>query len=754
MQNNSQDFTVERVHAATWLYGMGAHFVLLMRSPDKGIAKRPRTEWRDNRPTQADVIADIRAGMNVGIKPGSLQCMVVDIDTPKDAPLDDAVEIVKRAHRRLWDWHEPIASIHSSSERGMHVWYRTPARSSIGNAKWSVDGAGGADSGDIRANAGYVIMWDIVATANQLKRNFASATPIEFKEFSSRFLLKSGAKRTQGKTKAGGHTLGKDFGKDCEYLASQTAGDRNNLLNRIAFAWHKKGALKDEARRRRLAEAAAAAGLAADETEATLASATATDGMDAALAAAAVGHLGAAHCFAMKHGADYQFNHTRKIWMRCDNGIWQTDETAQAAADCIDIVKEMAANLDNPTAKSVSALYSAGFREGALRQASVLRALAVRETDFDTHAHMALLPDGNAINLDTMEILTDINDIRPLLLTDRSQLGVIPNRTMSCDITKSFLFDGLLGEYAVDDRDDIMDWLLAFIVSMVRGEGSCERFLFIQGLPGTGKSTFVGLLQHIGGRSQTTVSAKNVVNKYPTHPEWIAGLSGYRLAVINELPEYGDFTSSDLNVLVSSETVQCRFMYGNSFNLTPVLSLVVAGNTRPRIPETSGLLRRMTLIEANKQPAVVDLDLLDKMKAEAGGLLHWALEMHADTWRDRLHATPNCLAAGVQTYKTDGNPFSAWIADECVVDRGNTNLRSSQKELYSSYQAWCEEQGVNRPLAANHFSRQLNLLLGSQSGVRNRAMRDHIRTGIALNSTAQGRNWISLNNVREEDVPF
>ncbi len=358
--------------------------------------------------------------------------------------------------------------------------------------------------------------------------------------------------------------------------------------------------------------------------------------------------------------------------------------------------------------------------------------IATNEALFDRHSALAVLPSAEVLHIETGAI-TPPGETADLLLTTRSRIGVAPvegpaKRTMD------FLHQGLLAGYSKEDRFHIISYLLAFIVSAVSGEQAAERFIFLQGAPGTGKSTFGKLLQHIVGEAGTTIAATKLITRLPPHREWLAGLHKYRLAVVRELPEKGALESTDLNSIVSGETISANFMRGNSFTFQPVCSVLIEGNSRPKIDSTSGLYRRLALIECNQVPDKPDLGLLDRLKTEAGQLLHLALRLHGTDWRHRLTSIPTCLQAAVEAYRAESNPMEAWLAECCNVDQGNFQLMELQSKLLASYNRYCEANGY-KPMNASHFSRQLGNRL--QDGKRKRRIstpegRDYQRVGITL----------------------
>ena len=130
-----------KTHIQT-LADAGAHFVLCKAD------KRPVEKWKEKRPTAARAREWLKdKGNLLSVVPGSLGLLVVDID--KD---------VERARSLVVGSSSPLAE--ADTRKGKHLYY-PKTKSRTGNRSWQY--------GDIRQDAGYVVVWNIDAVVTALK---------------------------------------------------------------------------------------------------------------------------------------------------------------------------------------------------------------------------------------------------------------------------------------------------------------------------------------------------------------------------------------------------------------------------------------------------------------------------------------------------------------------------------------------------------------------------------------------------------
>ena len=113
------------------------HFVLCDKSKSP-IARK----WQSIPPSNDQVKAHLKKEGNlVGVIPGSLNCLVIDVDVDKNGQgrdMNDAGEVLETVlgARPFWTVETPSG--------GRHLWYRvSPERAEVRNRKWEAEGYGG-----------------------------------------------------------------------------------------------------------------------------------------------------------------------------------------------------------------------------------------------------------------------------------------------------------------------------------------------------------------------------------------------------------------------------------------------------------------------------------------------------------------------------------------------------------------------------------------------------------------------------------
>lgn len=128
-----------------FLYDHGAHFVLCAN--DKRAIQKG---WNKNRPS---VAACLKHKGLLGIIPGSLGLFVIDVDKGNPAHLEVLFDEAELDYRKV------------KTPNGWHIYCYAPEQADFkGNAKWEFAGC----KGDIRYDAGYVVVYDEFAAAAEL----------------------------------------------------------------------------------------------------------------------------------------------------------------------------------------------------------------------------------------------------------------------------------------------------------------------------------------------------------------------------------------------------------------------------------------------------------------------------------------------------------------------------------------------------------------------------------------------------------
>ena len=542
------------------IHAAGGHFLLA------GDNKVPFNKaWQTTPADLPAVLAHAGRGGLVGVVPGSLGAVVVDLD-PEGAG----------------DTTPPLGAPvlqHATRRKGTHFWYRAPD-AEVRNRKWARTD-GGQHVGDVRGSRGFVILWDAGAVAAAVVGDdFDFAAPVDVSTLPW---------PRKGK------------GSDVEQMRAAANGERNDTHNRLAFARARRG--ENQAT---LRTAAIASGLTVAEVSATIRSAEEGAERNPLPKEEKKPPAGAYHAaramepdlsgrtmFVAGRGAWY--------WRSSDTALWQPDTSR------VTLGKVQAHPARETCQRGLRSIAIMGELEGML---------SVDGDLLDADGWTAGLPDGRVLNLRDGTVRSPVpGDLITM------KLGALPDASGPPAVWLRFLGEAL--QYA-DDIDGCCRYLRWWIRAALIGHISVHRMIFLHGQSGTGKNTLADLVLHLAGDYGAAVAAAHVVSKRQEHRQWLAKLAGKRFALVGDLPT-GGVWSADLQDLVGGATIEANLMRKNSIEFVSRVHVMATGNTSPT--GQAGIWRRLVQFELRHKPtaAAQDTALPAKLRAEAGRILHWAL---------------------------------------------------------------------------------------------------------------------------------
>jgi putative DNA primase/helicase len=158
-----------------------------------------------------------------------------------------------------------------------------------------------------------------------------------------------------------------------------------------------------------------------------------------------------------------------------------------------------------------------------------------------------------------------------------------------------------------------------------------EQVVFLcYGSGANGKSTFLDVLRYVLGDYAYNLpfSTFELKARSPI-PNDVAALPGRRFVTALETNESAPLNEARLKLLTGRDPVSARLLYREFFTFTPTAKFWLATNHKPEVADDSpGFWRRIRLIPFLQQFVGdrADKDLVSKLKAEASGILRWAVE--------------------------------------------------------------------------------------------------------------------------------
>jgi putative DNA primase/helicase len=291
--------------------------------------------------------------------------------------------------------------------------------------------------------------------------------------------------------------------------------------------------------------------------------------------------------------------------------------------------------------------------------------------------------------------------------------GAISPATKEQLISKSTCITPLAGPHPWWDRviarpqgGAMVEFLQLWCGYALTGDTREERFLFIHGPGGGGKSKFLNVISEIFGDYRRTAPMDAfTVRAHHEHSEEIARLAGARLVVATETDEGSRWNEARIKQLTGRDFITARHMRMSSFEFAPQFKLVFIGNHKPALRSVGEEMRRRidlvdwggTIPESERI-----LDLPDKLRAEYPAILAWMIE-GCIKWQKQGLGKPPEVAASVADYIQGEDTLGAWM-EECVELKQGERVRSG--DAYHSFRRWADAQGEFIP-SQKRFTQRL-----------------------------------------------
>lgn len=253
--------------------------------------------------------------------------------------------------------------------------------------------------------------------------------------------------------------------------------------------------------------------------------------------------------------------------------------------------------------------------------------------------------------------------------------------------------------------------LIAFLRRMVgyslTGDVSEQVLFFCHGGGANGKSTFINaLFDALGGDIAIQAAPDLLIAKNgERHPTELADLQGKRIVASIEVEDGRRMAEGLVKQLTGGDRLKARYMREDFFQFAPSHKLFLISNHKPVIRGTDyAIWRRIRLIpfDVTIPDNERDPQLGAKLRAEAAGILAWAVRGCLEWQRGGLAAPQEVLAA-TEEYRQESDVIGAFLADCTVmVNAGRTKAAS----LYAHYQKWAEAAGM-QPMNLMRFGNAL-----------------------------------------------
>ena len=170
-------------------------------------------------------------------------------------------------------------------------------------------------------------------------------------------------------------------------------------------------------------------------------------------------------------------------------------------------------------------------------------------------------------------------------------------------------------------------------------------------------------------------------------PNDVAALKGLRFVTSSEGEQGKKLAEAKLKQLTGMGMVQARFLHQEFFQFEPTFKIFIDSNHRPEVRGTDNAIwNRLKLIPFNVSIPKEEQDkhLLEKLKAEAPGILNWAVRGCSEWMKNGLNP-PTSIQAASAEYRDEMDTFAEFLESETIKCTATT----SAADIYSAYRDWC-----------------------------------------------------------------
>ena len=378
---------------------------------------------------------------------------------------------------------------------------------------------------------------------------------------------------------------------------------------------------------------------------------------------------------------------------------WRRDELNDALHRTLDVVRDIREQVlvtpeddRGPLVRWATRSESVAVRRATLTAAAAHPRLRVAATDLDTDPWSLVVRNGTL----------DLRDgsLRASVPADlNTQVAAVAyDPTADCPRWREHV--ALVARYPDGSRDvNLEAYHARWAGYTLTGLVTEQRFLFAYGDGDNGKNVLVETLLGLLGSYAMRGSTKLLLGGGNEHETVIADLAGARMVFVDETPR-GRVNESRLKELTGSGRLRARKIARDSFEFDARFKLWIAGNTRPRVADTSlGFWRRLALVPFDTAiPSERRVkDYVRLLMAERSGILNWALEGLA-AYREVGLAEPERVLAAGADYREAENTFGQFVAENFDVTAPREAwCWTPNSVLHALYARWCHANGDDKP---------------------------------------------------------
>lgn len=282
----------------------------------------------------------------------------------------------------------------------------------------------------------------------------------------------------------------------------------------------------------------------------------------------------------------------------------------------------------------------------------------------------------------------------------------------TCDTFHTYLESTLVKEISFEPDHDLISFVQEMFGYCLLNSIEAHVTFFLYGSGRNGKSVLLHILEKIIGPRFVSHMTIHSLSKNQFS---LANLIGKKLNIAAE-EESKNIKSDLFKSLVAGDPVTVEKKYQHPFEFTPSTKFVFATNRIPVFDSVDPAIKdRIYIIPFHRYFSLEHRDtrLQEKLEAELGGILYWALEGAKRLIKNRYQfSIPMCVKKMAEEFQQEQSSALTFVNENFEINGDHTNF-VVKAQLYEEYSHWCDDTGRHRK-TDSHFFKDLLAVFGTK----------------------------------------
>ena len=242
---------------------------------------------------------------------------------------------------------------------------------------------------------------------------------------------------------------------------------------------------------------------------------------------------------------------------------------------------------------------------------------------------------------------------------------------------------------------DLIDYVRRAVGYSLTGDTSEQVLLLCWGTGANGKTTLMQTLAMLLAGYASRLDANTLLAGKGDRGlvmNDLFGLQGARFVFAVEADMGRKLAEALVKELTGGESIRVKKLYADIFTIEPQFKLWIGTNYKPEIRGTDrAIWRRIRLVpfDVTIPESEQDRGLTERLRAEAAGILRWAIE-GCLAWQCEGLGAPEAVLTATAAYRGEMDVLGDFLGECCVAEPGAAALTGT---LYDRYVRWAERAG-------------------------------------------------------------